>query len=358
MVQKTKIVVSDFHLGKGRYLPDGRRNILEDFLDDEVFIEFLEYYSTGDFANRDVELVLNGDFFNMLQVDYQEAFVDMITEEVSMHKMEKIRKGHTPLFEAMHKFVKKAKKEIVFIVGNHDAALLWDGVQKQLKAWISPKIRFYPDQYPAGSVLITHGHRYEFINHFNPHQFWYETPEKKRFMRLPWGSVFVLDFMNKMKGERPFIDKIKPFHKYLQYAFVNDIRFFWKMLFHIIRFFLRNRFHKDPFRRREFKLSPVRMADAISHESMIEAAERILRKTNYRIVIMGHSHAYDFRQYGTYGEYFNTGTWTETISLDIQTLGRSLERTYVYIEYDEKGIPHAILKRWNGKHKVEEDLRV
>ncbi len=358
MTRKIKIIISDLHMAKGAYLPDGRRNILEDFLDDQVFIEFLEYYSSGEFADADVELVSNGDFFNMLQVDYQDRFVDMITEEVSMHKMEKIRKGHPELFEALSKFSTHPKRNIAFLVGNHDAALLWDGVQRQLQSWLSPSIKFYPDVYAFDGVLITHGHRYEFINHFNPNQFWYETPDGERYMRLPWGSHFVIDFLNRMKQQRPFIDKIRPFRKYLRFALFNDFKFFWKLLFHIIRFWARNRFSKDPFRRREFKLSPARIANAMTHESMIDAAERILRKTNYRILIMGHSHAYDFRQYGTYGEYFNTGTWTETISLDIQTLGRNLQRTYVFLEYDSKGTPRAYLKQWHGMHKIEEDLRV
>ena len=358
MNRKVKIVVSDFHIGKGRYLPDGRRNILEDFIEDEEFIEFLEFYSGKQFADADVELIANGDFFNMLQVDYQDRFIDMITEEVSMDKIERILEGHKKLFDAMKVFCSHPLRNIVFTVGNHDAALLWLKVQKQLKQRLCPSIRFYPDVYSFDGVLITHGHRYEFINHFNPNAFWYETPDKERYMRLPWGSHFVIDFLNRMKAERPFIDKVKPFRKYLRYSFFNDFRFFWKMIYHIVRFWFRNRFHADPFRRREFKLSPARMADAVTHESMITGAEKILRKTNYRIVIMGHSHSYDFRQFGVHGEYFNTGTWTETISLDVQTLGRSLDRTYVYIEYDDQGIPQATLKRWNGKYKVEEDLRV
>ena len=39
---KLKLVISDFHIGKGRYLPDGRKNYLEDFYQDEKFAEFLE----------------------------------------------------------------------------------------------------------------------------------------------------------------------------------------------------------------------------------------------------------------------------------------------------------------------------
>jgi hypothetical protein len=42
-----QLVLSDFHLGKGRYLENGQVNTLEDFDEDEKFIEFLDHYSTG-----------------------------------------------------------------------------------------------------------------------------------------------------------------------------------------------------------------------------------------------------------------------------------------------------------------------
>lgn len=358
MGNKIKIIVSDFHIGKGRYLSDGRRNILEDFLDDRKFIEFLNYYGGDNFKDKDVELICNGDFFNILQVDASDTHTNMITEDISAAKMELIIQGHPELMDALKEFVSKQNCNVVLIVGNHDAALLWPDVQKILRDRIGSKIRFIDDFYVFDTVFVTHGHRYEFLNHFNPKDFWYEGKDKERYMRLPWGSYFVVDFLNRMKKTRPYIDKIKPFRMYLRFAFWNDFRFFWKMIINIVKFWFRNRFQADPYRRREFRLSFSRIADALTHESMFEAVKRILRNTSYRIIIMGHSHSYDFRQFGVDGEYFNTGTWTETISLDIQTLGRNLDRTYVIIEYDAQGRPLATLKRWNGQHRVEEDLRV
>ena len=66
---KFKIVVSDFHLGKGRYFEDGTQNILEDFIYDREFSEFIDYYRVGKFADAEVELILNGDILNLLQID-------------------------------------------------------------------------------------------------------------------------------------------------------------------------------------------------------------------------------------------------------------------------------------------------
>ena len=63
-LKKIKLVVSDFHLGKGRRLSDGTQNLLEDFRSDRQFIEFLDYFMTGPHKRCGVELILNGDFFN------------------------------------------------------------------------------------------------------------------------------------------------------------------------------------------------------------------------------------------------------------------------------------------------------
>ncbi len=77
---KVKLVVSDFHLGKGRYFADGTQNILEDFIYDREFSEFLDYHSTGKFAEAEVEIILNGDILNLLQMDTWGIHTHLITE--------------------------------------------------------------------------------------------------------------------------------------------------------------------------------------------------------------------------------------------------------------------------------------
>jgi len=67
-MKRVKLVVSDFHLSRGRWLPYGLRNPLEDFHQDEKFQDFLEHYSTGPYSDAEVELIVNGDFFDPLAV--------------------------------------------------------------------------------------------------------------------------------------------------------------------------------------------------------------------------------------------------------------------------------------------------
>src|SRR5690242_12756231 len=67
-VEKIRLVISDFHISRGKWLKDGRRNPLEDFHQDEKFRQFLDHYSQGAYASTDVELIVNGDFFDPLAV--------------------------------------------------------------------------------------------------------------------------------------------------------------------------------------------------------------------------------------------------------------------------------------------------
>src|SRR5580658_3579361 len=124
-MKKLKLVVSDFHLGRGHILADGSLNILEEFYFDDKFIEFLNYYSTGDYLDADVEIIINGDFLNMLQTDYKGHFTTVITEAIDYYKLQTIVEGHRRVFEALKRFAARPLKRISYVVGNHDQGMLW-----------------------------------------------------------------------------------------------------------------------------------------------------------------------------------------------------------------------------------------
>jgi len=357
-MKKIKLIVSDLHIGSGIHLPDGSRNTLEDFSEDTKFIEFIDHYGGYGYADHDVEIIVNGDMFNLLQVEVQNKLPDQITEEIAVRQMSAVINGHPEIFDALWTFCARPKNRLVFIVGNHDAVLLWSKVQSLLKSRIGPHISFYPDHYSVDGIFVAHGHLYEFIHHFNTTYFSYPLENGREVLRLPWGTLFILQFLIPLKSRRPYIDRIKPFRIYLKWAFWNDFRFFWRMIYRIIRFWLQNRFSSDQVRRIEFKLSISRISEAMNHVSLDEIAENILKNTHHRIVVFGHSHDYQYRTFGVHGEYFNTGTWTDMISLDVANLGRKVHRTYLLIEYDDQGHPKATLKRWRGIFRIEEDVRL
>lgn len=106
--EKIKLVVSDLHLGSGMFLESGERNVLENFVFDREFSEFLENLS---FVNEDpdfpVELILNGDILDFLSVNYKETYFDFISETVSLTKLKMIIEGHPVFFDALRKFISK-----------------------------------------------------------------------------------------------------------------------------------------------------------------------------------------------------------------------------------------------------------
>lgn len=46
-VKKIKLVISDLHLGKGKFLPNGGINSLEEFQYGEKLVEFINYWAIG-----------------------------------------------------------------------------------------------------------------------------------------------------------------------------------------------------------------------------------------------------------------------------------------------------------------------
>ena len=144
-MKRIKLVVSDMHLGNGRYLPDGTVNPLEDFVLDEKFVEFVEFYGNQD-DEMDVELILNGDILNMIQLLPEEQAAGILTEQAAVAKTEAIIRGHQRIFDALKTFNSRPHRRIVYLLGNHEPGLLWKGVQETLRSviraswcsWMSP----------------------------------------------------------------------------------------------------------------------------------------------------------------------------------------------------------------------------
>src|SRR5690606_31445485 len=140
--KKIKVVISDLHIGKGRVLENGGLNSLEEFYYGEKLIEFIHYYSTGIYRDDEVELIINGDFFNFLQVDYRGHFLTVVTESVALEVLKSIIRGHEKVFKALADFASRPGKSITYIVGNHDQAMLWPGCRSHLNQVLGTSIKY------------------------------------------------------------------------------------------------------------------------------------------------------------------------------------------------------------------------
>lgn len=356
-MRKVKLIASDFHIGKGRFLSDGSYNPLEDFFFDGKFVEFLEYHRTGEFAASDVELILNGDFFNHLQIDPEEFSPDVISEKIALRRTLWILKGHPEIFEEMRRFASTPGHRITFLLGNHDPGLLFPAVAAKLREALGPNLGIKIGPYLFDGVHVEHGNQYFADNAYNPNRFFLARGLKEPIVNLPWGSYFVIHFLNKVRRERPYFHKVYPFKYYLRWALIHDTLFALKCLVGILFYFVWLRFRRDPHRRSSLTrtiqiIKEVGLTPRLDHE----AKKILLTQKEIRVVIFGHTHHATIRQFAPDKTYINVGLWNEAVSLEISNLGNVVRLTYAHLEYDEQGIPHAFLKEWKGSHRVVEDV--
>ncbi len=252
MPGKLKIVVSDFHLGAGP--PDIHDNPLEDFVADEAFARFLETIrAESDRDGKEVELIINGDFFEFLQVpavdefDPQrpyppEAYYDS-SQAASIKRLNLIVAGHSLVFDAMADFiqVEAPRRRLTLIKGNHDVNLYWPGVKQRLREVLGATGRrasmlLFAERYVSREgIYVEHGHQYaERLNRWhnfddprdwgNPDQLFY-----------PAGSQFVIDFFNFVERDRAWADSLKPLTALAWYSLQWDFSFAARMLLMLAR---------------------------------------------------------------------------------------------------------------------------
>lgn len=357
--KKIKLVVSDLHLGKGRILENGGINSLEEFYFGEKLVEFFHYYSTGIYNDYEVELIINGDFLNFLQVDYKGHFLTVVTEQIALDVLKSIVLGHPKVFKALADFAGKPDNTVTYVVGNHDQAMLWPACRAYLNSVIGKPVRFKNIVYFFDGVHIEHGHMHEAANRMDPRKFFLKKDLPEPILNLPFGSHFFVEFVLKVKHIYPYVDKIRPFSKMLRWALLNETTMILNSFISLIGYFFKTMFIKDPHKQLSLKKILQIILESAIFPDLSESARKVLQDERVHTVIFGHSHVYQYRQWSSDKEYFNTGTWTEITSLDIVSLGKITKLTYVLIEYPEGGgRPRGRLKEWKGYHRIEEDVAV
>ncbi|MCB1214982.1 MAG: metallophosphoesterase [Deltaproteobacteria bacterium] len=355
--RKIKLVISDFHLGKGARLPDGGRNLLEDFTSEKQLIDFLNYYMSGDYKKAQVELIINGDFFNLLQIDYKESFTTFITQDNSLYKMKKILEGHPYIFAKLSEFSQVHGHKITFILGNHDPGLLWPAVQRQVKEHLKGEVYFEMEVYKKERIHVEHGNQHLADNRYDKENYFLTEGLKEPIINLPFGSFVVIQYLSRLKKYRPYVDKVYPFRLYLRWALIHDTLFALKWTFKLVTWFLAFVFVKNPAHQFSWKHLLQILKETTVHPKLHREARKILEEDpNTNIVVFGHTHQHLHHNYGKGKDYFNSGTWNERISLDVGSLGRSLRLTFVYIEYDKNEIPHGVLMEWKGHTNPVEEV--
>jgi len=350
LTSRAKVIVSDFHLGEGRRNWDGSLNLLEDFTVDHRFAEFVEYFSK---AYEEVELILNGNFFEMLRcravVDYPDVLFETYALELIRVEME----GHSKVIEALKKFLEKPSHRLVYILGEADVGVFWPKVQEELKRQISDRLEFYPSSYLSDGIYVEHGHQYDGLYAIDLQQA-FKQVSGLPVLSLPWGAFFNAHFVQPLRKIRPQFFRVRPMKNYLLWSFLFETRFFLKVVAQFLRMLFSassKRLYPGNSLRTIFRI----FSSSADSESLEDYAELLCNSDAVQKVVFGHSHIPNYRQFRNGKEYFNGGTWTRNLSLDLKNLGAFHKLTYVLFEIRGPEVRGRLME-WHGRHEVVEDF--
>jgi UDP-2,3-diacylglucosamine pyrophosphatase LpxH len=363
-----KLVISDIHIGAGT--PAGEFNPYEDFHYDSVMADFLDHFSTGEYLERDVELVINGDFLDPLKVPINGAFTDRITNQLALLKIGSCLNGHPIVVEALRRFVSGPNKSITYIMGNHDLDIAYPSVQQLFRSVVgAPNFQdrisfriFDPFYDLPGGVRICHGQQFEALNKVDLQRLFLTRGHAEPILNLPWGSIFLVRVLMPAKAERPYINLVYPFGRYLAMALLTDTSFAVPATARAFYHFIKTRFVEARKRSVSFRqtLEILREEAVVAPDLEVSAIDMFDKDPTLTAVIMGHSHTAKIRRYKKRGAiYINTGTWTKLISLDLPDLGVHTRFTYACVDYadDATTRPTVGLFRWFGQQSPYMELR-
>lgn len=361
-------MVSDFHLGKGRYFSDGTQNILEDFIYDREFAEFLDYYRQGEYENREVELILNGDILNLLQMDSWGVHTHLITERSVVRAVKKIVAGHPEFFDALRHFAATPGHSISYIVGNHDVGMLWPGPRKAFMDPIGAVVTFHDICYQFDGVYVEHGQQYERFARIDLARPFITKGLSEPVLNLPWGSLFVAVQLPKIKQSRPHVDKVRPSNVFLRWVLIHDFWWGFKTVLGTLKFVFETLLWRSRYQIFRGVQDTLWLLKEISlYPNYDKIAFKILEDNDeINTVIFGHTHILRYRRWREGKQYFNEGTWNEMTNLDLSDYGKQIRLTYAFIEYSAEvqleakadAKPTVRLKQWQGTWKPEVEFLV
>lgn len=184
----------------------------DDFPHSDWLGELLLTYNEPPYNRIAVELVLNGDTFDLLKTPWQGTWPRHITAEVALGKLASIAAVHHPFFEALRCFLahREAERRVHFIVGNHDFELLFPEVQRELRRLLGddPRVNLPGFELRVGDVHIEHGQQAD--PSFRMHEPWFVEYQGEQILNLPWASVALLDVAMPTHPILYHHDRIKP----------------------------------------------------------------------------------------------------------------------------------------------------
>jgi len=197
------VCISDVEMGAG--------GILDDFPHSAFLGELLLKYAAAPFDRLMVDVVFNGDTFDLLKTSVDGAYPVRITAEVAVAKMQRVIDHHAAFFDGVRQFLEAGRRRVFFVTGNHDPELVYPEVQ----ALIRDRIGLHDEVYfpgfavSIGDALIEHGSQADGMFRVPPEEP-FLSYKGQRLLQLPWGAVALLEAAMPLQRHLYWADRLKP----------------------------------------------------------------------------------------------------------------------------------------------------
>lgn len=292
------LVFSDIEMGGG--------GPMDDFPQSNFLGDLLLSYNRYPFSKRPIDLVLNGDTFDLLKTPCDGAYPHLIDRDIALAKMRQVAGCHAKFFTALREFLgfRRAPRRVHFIVGNHDFEILFPEVQAFLSELCGAGAQvFFPGFGTAfGDVKIEHGSQHDTLFYMNPAQPFIKH-EGRDLLNVTWATVAILNAVMPLQPACYHLDRIKP--RDALFSVLPEVKellvsSFWK--YWTRDFFKGYMSSSDPFKKvtwRMFKEVMRRFSSLDPEVQMGNDLQKEMRSSNqYSVYIVGHKHEVALSSYG------------------------------------------------------------
>ncbi|MEI8346861.1 MAG: hypothetical protein WCG27_05310, partial [Pseudomonadota bacterium] len=252
----------------------------------------------------------------------------------------------------------------VYILGNHDGEIILPAVKKYLKELFPEDCREHfiileaglAEYTPVSEILIKHGHEYDASNHYQIHSAIIQDNQGKNYFLPPWGSYYVTRVVNKYKKERPYLNSVRPFKKFVIDQLIYDTFFMLRFLASSLSYFLKVRIWNFWQKTKNFKkiLKQITQELTIYKDDDALIEELFENNSKLKCLVVGHTHIPNSRIFPAGAFFINTGSWTKMYHLNLGARSDNVQLTYAQIDlssHPEGGEGHQLevaLNVWRG----------
>ncbi len=204
MAEQVIAVFSDVEMGAG--------GPLDDFPHSRFLGELIVERCQGPWRDLEVDLVFDGDTFDLLKTPVEQRYPRHITADVALAKVSAVAAAHPDFFKAIRELQRSpVPRRVHFVVGNHDAELVFSEVQGLIHALcgFGEHISFPGFTLELGPVHLEHGHMADHLFRVDPERLFLEW-KGEQVLSLAWASVGLLDAVIPMHPWFGFYDRVRP----------------------------------------------------------------------------------------------------------------------------------------------------